>query len=89
MNQCAVWDLVWQPDWIATDEPFMTRNQIAVRIDRLHNAAICAEIGERLRIALTRNPDPLPSHLLGLIKRFDSAECGNAAFKNSTEVEVR
>ncbi len=52
-----------------------------VQIDRIHSGAICKEVGERLRGTLTGNPGQLPTHLRGLMERFDSVERGSAAFK--------
>jgi hypothetical protein len=45
-----------------------------VQIGRLHNEAICAEIGERLATALAGNSARLPPHLLRLMELFDSVE---------------
>jgi hypothetical protein len=60
-----------------------------VQIDRVHSGAICTEIGEQLRISLAGTPNPLPSRLLSLMQRLDGVERGNAAFKNSIEVDLR
>jgi hypothetical protein len=42
-------------------------NQSGVRIGRVHSAAICEEIGERLRTRLNRQAIPLPPELRTLI----------------------
>lgn len=42
-------------------------NQSGVRIGRVHSAAICEEIGERLRTRLNRQAVPLPPALGTLI----------------------
>ncbi len=47
-------------------------------IDQIHAGAICDEIGERLRVALTGIPDRMPQNILGLTERFDR-EGGNDA----------
>ncbi|SHG88256.1 hypothetical protein SAMN05444169_4624 [Bradyrhizobium erythrophlei] len=60
-----------------------------VHLDRIHAGAICKEIGEALHATLTGNPNRLPPHLLRLTERFDRVDCGNAAFKASTETEAR
>jgi hypothetical protein len=57
-----------------------------IQIDRLHSRAIRTEIGERLRATLTGNPNQLPPRLHSLTERFDSAECGEIAFRNSIEI---
>jgi hypothetical protein len=44
------------------------RNEI--RIDRTCSAAICEEIGHRLRIRLASEPDRLPQHLMIMIDRI-------------------
>jgi hypothetical protein len=45
-----------------------------VQITRDHSEEICTEVAERLRAALTADPAQLPSDLLRLTKRLDSAE---------------
>lgn len=40
--------------------------QRGVEISRLHNVAICKEIGERLAIAMKPKPCGMPPHLLRL-----------------------
>jgi hypothetical protein len=35
-------------------------NRVNVEIDSIHSRAICKEIGERLRISLSREPPELP-----------------------------
>jgi len=44
------------------------RNEI--RIDRACSAAICEEIGDRLRFAPAPVPDRLPQHLMLLLARI-------------------
>ena len=39
----------------------------AIQIDRMCSAAICEEIGARLRIRLAGEPDRLPQHLIMLM----------------------
>jgi hypothetical protein len=48
-----------------------------IHIDRVHSAAICREIGDRLRIALNAERAPLPPGLLSLLERFAVQERGN------------
>jgi hypothetical protein len=63
---------------------FMTsENPNDVQIDRVDSGAICTEIGERLRAALTANPNQLPPYLVSLTERLDGVESGGVA---STEV---
>jgi hypothetical protein len=47
-----------------------------VHIDRVHIAAICREIGDRLRIALNAERPPLLPGLLSLMERFAAQERG-------------
>jgi hypothetical protein len=41
-----------------------------VQIDRTHNAAIRREIGDKFRIALNAERQPLPPHLFSLLDRL-------------------
>ncbi len=41
-----------------------------VEISRLHNVAICREIGERLAVGMKRTPSGMPPHLIMLMKRL-------------------
>jgi hypothetical protein len=41
-----------------------------VQIDRVHSAAICREIGDRLRIALNAERVPMTPMLLDLVDRL-------------------
>jgi hypothetical protein len=65
----------------------MSRNPNSVQIDRVDSGAICTEIGERLRAALTADPNRLPPYLVSLTERFDGAEGDDVALKNSTELD--
>jgi hypothetical protein len=49
-----------------------------IHIDRVHSAAICREIGDRLRIALNAERPPLRPALLSLLERFAAQERGNS-----------
>jgi hypothetical protein len=40
------------------------------QIDHASSAAICEEIGDRLRLTLARKPQPLPQHMMMLIERM-------------------
>jgi hypothetical protein len=48
-----------------------------IHIDRVHSAAICREIGDRLRIALNAERPPLRPGLLSLLARFVALESGS------------
>jgi hypothetical protein len=41
-----------------------------VRIERVFSAAICAEIGYRLRAELSGESDPLPQHMTMLVEQM-------------------
>ena len=47
----------------------MARNPATIQISEEHSSAICAEIGDRLRIALSDLP-PVPPNLARLIARL-------------------
>jgi hypothetical protein len=51
-----------------------SQNPNGAHVDSVDSGAICTEIGERLRTALTANPSQLPPYLVGLTERFDGAE---------------
>jgi hypothetical protein len=63
-----------------------SQNPNGVQIDRVASGAIRAEFGERLRAALTANPNQLPPYLVSLTERLDGAEGGHVALKNSTGI---
>jgi hypothetical protein len=44
-----------------------------IRIDRVHNAAVCREIGERLVIDLGETPIGMPQHSMLLRSRLRDA----------------
>jgi hypothetical protein len=50
-----------------------------IRLDRASNAAICAEIADRLRIDLALRPERLPQHLVMLIDRLAADQCSTPA----------
>jgi hypothetical protein len=52
-------------------------HQNDIHIDRVHSAAICREIGDRLRIALNAERPPLRPGLLSLLERFAAQESGS------------
>jgi hypothetical protein len=52
-----------------------------IHIDRVHSAAICREIGDRLRIALNAERLPLRPSLLSLLERFEAQERSSADSK--------
>jgi hypothetical protein len=51
----------------------------SVQISRVHHAAICKEIGERLWTSLDREPVRLPPRLLGLMERLRDDRSQNSA----------
>jgi hypothetical protein len=51
----------------------------SVQISRVHHAAICKEIGERLWTSLGREPVRLPPRLLGLMERLRDDRSQNSA----------
>ena len=51
----------------------MSTRLASIQIDEEHSRAICAEIGDRLRIALGAAP-PMPPDLARLVARLDELE---------------
>jgi len=51
----------------------MSTRLASIQIDEEHSRAICAEIGDRLRIALGASP-PTPPDLARLVARLDELE---------------
>jgi hypothetical protein len=56
------------------------------RIDRACSAAICAEMGERLRLILARTTQRMPQRMINLIKRM--ATDRPVALRPATKPEV-
>jgi hypothetical protein len=52
-----------------------------VEIDRVHNAAIRREIGDRLRISLNAERTPMTPRLLGLLDRLAATDRNEAGRK--------
>jgi hypothetical protein len=48
----------------------MTFGRNNSQIDHLSSAAICDEIGDRLRLILKRTASQLPQHMMNLVKRM-------------------
>jgi hypothetical protein len=58
-----------------------------IQIDRVSSAAICEEVGDRLRIGLTGKPVRLPRHMRMLVEQIaqkDSASPVRSAKRNRT-----
>jgi hypothetical protein len=45
-------------------------NQGDIQISRVHSAALCREISERLDICLGKKPVGVPPHLMALVRQF-------------------
>ena len=56
-----------------------------IQIDSSCSAAICEEIGDRLRITLTGEPNRLPQHMMMLIEQM-ADRLAKPPLKQSTEV---
>jgi hypothetical protein len=59
-----------------------------IRIDHVCSAAICGEIGDRLRINLTRAPDRLPQHMMLLLQQMAQKDCASAALGDTSETAL-
>ena len=67
MNQCPFWELVQQGELHQAEHVMINQYPNSVEIDRVHSAAICLEIGERLHSALTATSTRLPPRLTELL----------------------
>jgi len=48
-----------------------------MNFEPMHNQAIRDEMGDRLRVLLSREPSAVPTRLRTLIRRFDEADNGS------------
>ncbi len=66
---------------------FMTNRAVRndVQIDRVFSAAICEEIGDRLRIGLTGKPDRLPQRMRMLVEQIARNDSDPAALGAKSE----
>jgi hypothetical protein len=69
---------------------FMTSPAVRndVQIDHVSSAAICEEIGDRLRINLTGKPDRLPQHMTMLVEQMTQNDCVSAVLSDKSETTV-
>ena len=60
---------------------FMTNPAVRknIQIDRVSSAAICEEVGDRLRIGLTGKPERMPQHLRMLVEQIAQNDSASAA----------
>jgi hypothetical protein len=56
-----------------------------IQIDRVFSAAICEEIGDRLRIALTSEPNRLPRRMTMLVEEL-RGPIASAVLSAQTEI---
>jgi len=59
-----------------------------IQIDHVSSAAICEEIGDRLRINMTGEPDRLPQQMMMLVKQMTQNECVSAVLRDTSETAV-
>jgi len=59
-----------------------------IQIDRVSSAAICEEIGDRLRIDLTGKPDRLPQHMRMLVEQLAQNDCVPAVLSAKSKTAV-
>ena len=59
MNQYRFWELVQQGELQQAERVMISQYPTGVGINRIHSAAICSEIGERLRGVLIGDFDPI------------------------------
>jgi len=59
-----------------------------IQIDHVSSAAICEEIGDRLRITMTGEPDRLPQQMMMLVKQMTQNECVSAVLRDTSETAV-
>ena len=59
-----------------------------IQIDHVSSAAICEEIGDRLRINMTGEPDRLPQQMMMLVKQMTQNDCVSAVLRDTSETAV-
>ena len=59
-----------------------------IQIDHVSSAAICEEIGDRLRITMTGEPDRLPQQMMMLVKQMTQNDCVSAVLSDTSETAV-
>jgi hypothetical protein len=59
-----------------------------IQIDRVSSVAICDEIGDRLRINLTGEPDRFPQHVMMLVEQMAQNDCVSAVLIDKSETAV-
>ena len=64
----------------------VVRNDI--QIDHVCSVAICEEMGDRLRINLTGEPDRLPQHMMMLVEQIARNDCVSAVLADKSEAAV-
>jgi hypothetical protein len=55
-----------------------------IQIERVVSTAICEEIGDRLRIELTEESDPLPRHMAMLVEQMVQSDGASAALGDTS-----
>jgi len=61
----------------------LSRND--TQIDHVSSAAICEEIGDRLRINLTGEPDRLPQHMTMLVEQMAQNDCVSTVLSDTSK----
>lgn len=74
----------------ANRKNFMTKPAVwnEIKIDRDCSAAICEEIGDRLRISLQREPERLPQHMMMLVEQMAQNDYVSTVLSNNSETAV-
>jgi hypothetical protein len=74
----------------ANRKTFMTSPAVRndIQIDRDCSAAICEEIGDRLHINLTGEPDRLPQHMMMLVEQMAPNDYVFAVVSNKSETAL-
>ena len=84
MNQYPFWELVQQGELQQAERVMIGQYPNSVEINRIHSAAICSEIGERLRGVLTATSTrsfPRLTELLAII------ECSDVSSGSSAKID--
>jgi hypothetical protein len=70
---------------------FMTNPAVRndLQIDRGCGAAICEEIGDRLRINLKGGPERLPQHMMMLVEQMAQNDYVSTVLSNKSETAVK
>jgi hypothetical protein len=59
-----------------------------IQIDRVSSAAICEEVGDRLRVDLTGKPERMPQHMRMLVEQIARNEGISALTQRQKRIRI-